>query len=163
MDINTATNYNYTCLSDPRCKPILENSHHPRFFFIRCVMWVCTGPRDDGPVVMATGGEEETSRLYLGITAVSWNSKPVFTEATEVNRAKEQETKCKQNPDHERFRFWKCRRMHWAYSISSQSNLFQRRSSRWIWINLFIQPNLGEALLAWFNFKHSSEFNSISF
>lgn len=101
MDINTPTNYNYTCLSDLVCKPILENTRHPPpFFFIRYVTWVCTGPRDNGPVVMAAGGEEETSRVSLRITAVSRNSKPVFTKATELNWAKEQETKYKQDPDH---------------------------------------------------------------
>ena len=32
MDINGATNYNYTCLSDAGCKPNLENARCPFFF-----------------------------------------------------------------------------------------------------------------------------------
>jgi hypothetical protein len=36
MDVNTATNYNYTCLSDAGCKSIIEDAHSPFSFHKAC-------------------------------------------------------------------------------------------------------------------------------
>lgn len=176
MDINTATNYNYTCLSDAGCKPIWEDTRCPSFFIRHIFHKAHSNFGTELVTTMQASREAATTRqrpssISLGETVVSWYSKPVFTKTVKVNWKKKKKPKRKPRhqiqigPRPQGFSSQNTDRwcIHCVYSTFPQGNIFQGPSFKWIWINSIIQPNPEDALLVRFNSKCSLEFNSNSF
>ena len=64
MDINSATNYNYTCLRDAGCKPDSENARCPFVFPKACCVgdaqnaqrWASYDPASRDPATLGSQG-----------------------------------------------------------------------------------------------------------
>lgn len=133
MDINSATNYNYTCLSDEGVNQTRECSLLS-ISFLRVVLGMHWMGRDRLVMIPLAGTLPQLGSQVRGVslwkTDVSWNSKPVFRKAVKGNK----------RPNTNRTltaRLWfsEFTRMPCVCSTSCTRYQFPKKVLQMIWIN----------------------------
>lgn len=152
---------------DAGYKPILEGAAVPALF-VRHIMWECAEPQDWASHHKPPASKEvaTTRQRPSGITLrimveLEFQTCVYKSNKTELSKKnKRPKTNRTQTT-----RVW-FKNADWCtvyIAPSHKNSIFQRKTFKYIWINLITQPNLEEALLVLFNSKYNLEFYFISF